>query len=339
MNFLHPEFFAILLVLPLYFGWWYWQKKKRAQGLLVSVFQDFKQAQCGVAHKIWKGVDRFLIVLIVVLFAITLARPQGAHEKQEVSKTGIDIIFALDVSGSMLAEDLTPNRIEAAKEHIKEFLGSLEHDRVGIVVFSGQAFTQSPLSFDYHILTEYLDQISTESINQRVRGLNGTAVGDAILAAIKRFEKSADRSKVLVLLTDGDANAGVNPEVASRMARQENIKIYAIGIGKKGGAPMVFKDFMGQKQVARDRFGRVVMATFNEKALERIAQVGEGRYYRVEDNEGLKQVLDAIGTLEKKEIEVNTVVEYSEDFMPWMYGLLGCVGIWLGGRVLRQRYG
>ena len=240
-----------------------------------------------------------------------------------MSKEGIDIIIALDVSESMLAEDLKPNRIEAAKGHIKNFIKELESDRAGIVVFSGQAFTQSPLSFDYNILEEYLNQISTGSINQRVRGLNGTAVGDAILAAINRFKKSEERSKVLILLTDGDANTGVNPEIAAKMARKEDIKIYTIGIGKEGGAPIPYIDQLGRKQYARDWRGRQVITTFNEKALKSIADIGKGHYFRADNASSFKKIFKDINEMEKQKIEINTVTEYSENFLPFLYATFG----------------
>lgn len=340
MNFANPEFFIFLLLIPIYLWiiWYKWRKKKK-ETIWVSVFQDLKQASGFSFWKYMIWVQRILILSMIVLFVIALARPLGEHEKQKMSKDGIDIIIALDVSESMLAEDLLPNRIEAAKVHIKRFIEGLEHDRAGIVVFSGQAFTQSPLSFDYNILMEYLDQISTDSINQHVRGLNGTAVGDAILAAINRFKKSEDRSKVLVLLTDGDANTGVQPDIAAKAARQENIKIYTIGIGKEGGAPMPVYDAFGRKQYARDRNGNVVLSTFNEKSLEQLAEIGDGRYFRASDDVSFKKIFDDIGRMEKKKIEINTITEYSEDFMKWVYGLVGVFFVYLlltGVRVLKS---
>ena len=324
MHFANPFYFTFLLFIPLYLGMiWYRWKHRKKETIWISVFQDLKKARgfSLAPYLIW--LQHILIISLIILFTIALARPQGEHEKQKMSKDGIDIIIALDVSESMLAEDLQPNRIEAAKVHIKNFIEGLEHDRAGIIVFSGQAFTQSPLSFDYNILTEYLDQISTDSINQHVRGLNGTAIGDAILAAINRFKKSEDRSKVLVLLTDGDANTGVHPEIAAKAARKEDIKIYTIGIGKEGGAPMPYYDMMGNKQYARDRRGNVVLSTFNEPALKQVAEIGDGRYFRASDDVSFQKIFDDISEMEQKKIEINTVTEYSENFMGWVYGVLG----------------
>ena len=330
MHFANPGYFLLLLFIPFYLGMiWYKWKYRKKETIWVSVFQDLKKARGFSLWPYMAWLQHVLIVALIILFCITLARPQGEHEKQKMSKDGIDIIIALDVSESMLAEDLQPNRIEAAKVHIKKFIKGLEHDRVGIVVFSGQAFTQSPLSFDYNILTEYLDQISTGSINQHVRGLNGTAVGDAILAANNRFKKSEDRSKVLVLLTDGDTNTGVHPEIAAKAARKDNVKIYTIGIGKEGGAPMPYYDAFGRKQYARDRRGNVILSTFNEASLKQLSKIGDGRYFRASNDTSFQKIFNDIAKMEKKKIEINTVTEYSEDFMRWLYGLFSVFLLYL----------
>ncbi len=323
MNFANPEFFYLLLFIPIYLGIIWYKKRTKKDAVWISVFKDLKISRGYTFWRYAPYLNHILIVLLITFFILTLTRPRDEHEKQKMSKEGIDIIIALDVSESMLAEDLKPNRIEAAKGHIKNFIKELESDRAGIVVFSGQAFTQSPLSFDYNILEEYLNQISTGSINQRVRGLNGTAVGDAILAAINRFKKSEERSKVLILLTDGDANTGVNPEIAAKMARKEDIKIYTIGIGKEGGAPIPYIDQLGRKQYARDWRGRQVITTFNEKALKSIADIGKGHYFRADNASSFKKIFKDINEMEKQKIEINTVTEYSENFLPFLYATFG----------------
>lgn len=329
MHFAYPEFLWLLIFVPVYLAVIIiWRNRQEAIG--ASVFEDLQEASKESKMMLYlEIVKKALIIIIFILFTITLARPQNVHEKQDVSKEGIDIILALDVSESMLAEDLSPNRLEAAKAGLKDFLNSFESDRLGIVIFAGQAFTQSPLTFDYGILNEFLDRISTDTVNQRVRGLSGTAIGNAILAAVNRFKQSEERSKVLILLTDGDANTGVDPQIAAQKAAQENIKIYTIGIGQEGGSPLYSYDLLGNKQYARNYDGSIVMATFNEEELKKLAQIGNGQYFRAGDNVAFHNVLEQINQLEKKEIVVNTITEYSENFMPYMSALLICLGLYV----------
>ncbi len=320
MQLANPIYLLCLIFIPIYIGFFYYKRKKR-EAIQISVFSDLRKAQNTSWSKYFPLLKHILIILIIIFFSISLARPQNSHEKRNVNKKGIDIIIALDVSESMLAEDLKPNRIEAAKVSINEFIGNIESDRLGIIVFSGVAFTQSPLTFDYNILKEYLTQVSTKSINQNIHGLNGTAIGDAMLAAVNRFRKLENRSKVLILLTDGNANTGADPFIAAQKAKEENIKIYTIGIGKKGGAPLPIINRFGKKDVARDRRGRVVMATFKEDDLKKMASIGNGKYFRASDNLKFKQIMREINLLEKQDIETEITTEYSENFMPFLIAL------------------
>ncbi len=322
MHFHNPYFFYLLFFIPLYFFFLYIQKKKK-RGVFFSTFNDLHKACKSKINYILllKYLKYLLVFLLLFFFVFTLARPQGSYQKTETGKKGIDIIIALDVSASMLAEDLKPNRIEAAKQSLLQFLDQLQDDRLGIIVFAGKAFTQSPLTFDYNILREYIKNISTDSITSS-RSTSGTAIGDAILSAVNRFKDSKERSKVLILITDGDANTGVNPELAAQKAKKENIKIYTIGVGKRGGAPMPTTDFFGRKTYVRNRDGSLLMLKFNEKALQKIAQIGGGKYFRADDKEGFKKIMQEINSLEKREIKVNTVTEYTENFLKFLYILM-----------------
>jgi len=313
MILLNPKYLLFLIFAPIYI-YIIWQKRKNKEAIQISVFEDLREARGFSYSKYLEAAKHILAVFIIIFFAIALARPQSSHERKDLSKSGIDIIIVLDVSESMLAEDLEPNRIEAAKESIEAFLENIKDDRLGIVVFSGQPFTQSPLTFDHNILKEYLERISTKSINQNVRGLGGTAIGDAILSAVNRFKKSEDRSKVLILLTDGDANTGVDPVIAAKKAQAENIKLYAVGIGKEGGAPLPTTDMFGRKNYARNRDGSMYMATFNEEALKKIADAGDGKYFRAGDNNSFNKALEEINSLEKREIKISATTEYTENF-------------------------
>jgi len=319
-HFQHPEFLWLLLLIPVYGIILFLLRKKRA-AVSVSVFDDLKASQGWSYARAWPWLERIFIVVIIALFSLTLAYPQGSHETHTESKKGIDMVFALDVSDSMLAEDLTPNRIEAAKAALGKFTQKQEGDRMGVVVFSGAPFTQSPLTFDYGILEEYIGRISVKSINKNIRGLSGTAVGDAILAGVNRFAESGEREKVLVLLTDGDANVGVDPKIAAQKAAQEGVRIYTIGIGKEGGAPLKTTDMRGNAVYARNPDGSLYQATFNEEALKEVAQIGGGQYFRVDDAATFDTVLKEIAQLEKRDISVDVQVEYSDKFMPFLYAL------------------
>jgi len=319
MKLANPQFLYFLIFIPIYLFLIYGNRKK-TKGVSFAIFRDLQMAKGGKKN-IYKYLHHALVMLLIIFWSISLARPQGQHEKTELGKKGIDIIIAIDVSGSMLAEDLKPNRIEAAKYSLGKFIDNLEDDRLGIVVFAGQAFTQSPLTFDYNILEEYIDNISVDSINKNVRGLSGTAVGDAILSGVNRFKESEDRTKVLVVITDGDANTGIDPQIAAQKAQDEGIKVYTVGVGQRGGAPLPVTDMLGRKTYARNNDGSMAMATFNESALKDIAKAASGQYFRAGDNESFDKVMTEINALEKREVKVNVVSEYSENFMPFLLAL------------------
>jgi len=323
MRLANPNYLYLLIFIPLYLAYVYIAKRKK-KGISISVFFDLVKASSRKkkARPYFEYFRYFLIIIIIALSCLVLARPQGGHEKEDVSKKGIDIIIAIDVSESMLAEDLKPNRIEAAKLVLEKFMDNLSDDRLGIIVFSGQAFTQSPLTFDYNILREYINNISTDSINQNVKGLSGTAIGDAILSAINRFKDSEDRTKVLVVITDGDANTGADPAIAAQKAKENNIRLYAVGVGQSGGAPLPTTDIIGRKTYARNADGSLFMATFNEGALKNIANIAGGRYFRAGDNESFNEAMTEINSLEKREIKVNTTIEYTENFYPYLIALM-----------------
>ncbi len=293
-------------------------------GYLVSTFSDLKKANKKTFLKFVPHVRHVLIILIIILSSITLAEPQKSYSKQNISKKGIDIVLALDVSDSMRAEDLEPNRMEVAKKALERFIDTRESDRVGIVIFAGIPFTQSPLTFDYDILKYFVENISTKSVKQGAFGAGGTAIGDAVLAGLNRLKDSGDREKIIILISDGDANVGIDPIVAAAKAKEEDVRIYTIGIGKKGGAGIPITDAYGRKTYARNRDGSIYMATFNEDSLRAMAEVTGGLFFRADDETKFNQALDDIDSLDKREITVSTQTEYSDAFAIWLY-LLGVV--------------
>lgn len=326
-SFADPWYMLVLLLIPIYGSILLWSKTKHPHRptIYLPVWEDLQQAQG--RNLLWylNILRHVFIITSIILFAITLSRPQSAHEKKDVTKKGIDIVIALDVSQSMLAKDLEPNRIEAAKQSIQDFVNRIENDRLGIVIFSGKAFTQSPLTFDYAILQEYIERISPESINQRVQGLGGTAIGDALLAGVTRLrdaeETQDQRSKVIILVTDGDANVGVDPTLAAQKVAQEDIRIYTIGIGKEQGAPIPVQDQLGRTEYARNPDGSLLLAQFDEDRLREIAKIGEGQYFRADDTQSFEQALAEINTLQKRDITVQQTTEYTENFYPFLLAL------------------
>ena len=334
-QFAYPQVFIIVAILTIIFltiVWWKWRQKK-IFALNFPFLDDLKKAEKSAKFiplvKILTFGKYLSLLGAVILITIALARPQEISTSEKVSKNGVDILIALDVSESMLAEDLQPNRIEAAKKYIDQFVSELKNDRVGLEVFAGKPFTQSPLSFDYNVVRYYLAEISTDTINQQYRGLGGTAIGDAIVSAVNRFKNNPDRTKVLVLLTDGEANVGVDPVFAAEHARSNGIKVYTIGLGKKEGPPLKIKDAFGNQSYAKNPDGTLYKTKFDEKTLNDIAKVSNGEYFYAGDNTSLKKSLETINKLEKTEYKTETTVTKKDKFWSYLFAgfLLACVSI------------
>ncbi len=347
IHFQNPEYLYLLLLIPVYVFFLVYTRKKGGVGFYVSVFDDLLKSNKWTLGYILEIVRIILVVCIFLLFVITLARPQVLHTTRHITKTGIDIVMALDVSESMLAEDLKPNRIEAAKNALRKFIATRKSDRVGIVIFAGAPFTQSPLTFDYNVLDYYLKNISTNSIDQSSYGASGTAIGDAILAAVNRLRNANNnedkddaenkRSKIIVLLSDGDANVGIDPKIAAYKAKEEGIKIYTIGIGKEGGAPIPVPVSNGRRVYAQNPDGSVYKAEFNEEALREIANITKGKFFRVDDQKSFDDALKDIDNLEKTEAKLSTKTNTQDRFTPFLYVLYIFISLFVLGSFLLQR--
>jgi Ca-activated chloride channel family protein len=240
-----------------------------------------------------------IFALALILILVALARPQRTNEKVEQWSEGIDIMLAVDISQSMQIEDFTPNRLEAAKNVARDFIGGRIQDRIGIVVFSGDAFSLAPLTTDYDLLNAYLNDISFEMIESR-----GTAIGSAMAVVTNRMRESESKSKVCILLSDGDNTAGnIDPITAAELAAAYNIKIYTIIVGKEGMVPF-----------GKDYFGRpnMVENTIDETTMRKIASIGSGQFFRVTDNEALKVVFERINEYEKAEIKETRLKDTSD---------------------------
>ena len=324
MEFANPQYLWLISIIPILFGIKYlYQIKTTKPAIFLSVFEDAKKSTRLSWYKILPIIKNILLTLAFGFIIIALARPQKINEETKITKNGIDILITIDVSESMLAQDLKPNRIEAAKAYISEFIKKLTADRVGLLVFAGKPFTGSPMTFDYDVVDFYVQEISTEMVNQRVRGLSGTAIGDAILSGVNRLANNPERSKVLILLTDGEANVGaVDPIFAAEHARAQGVKIYTIGIGNREGVPIpIGIDQNGKNIYARNLDGTLQKTNLDEKTLQQIAQISGGTYFYAGDNQSLEKVFTQIQNLEKKEYETQSAVTYEEKYWPYL-----CIG-------------
>lgn len=261
-------------------------------------------------------VPELLISLVLCLLLVALARPQRTNEKVEQWTEGIDIMLAIDISQSMQIEDFVPNRLTAAKDVARDFIKGRLQDRIGIVVFSGDAFSLAPLTTDYRLLNSYLDDISFEMIDSR-----GTAIGSALAVVTNRMRESKSKSKVCILLSDGDNTAGnIDPITSAELASAYDIKIYTIIVGQEGMVPF-----------GKDYFGRpnMVENTIDETTMRKIAELGGGEFFRVTDNEALKNVFKRIDQYEKAEIQETRFKDTSDYYFIYLkWGILFFL-IWL----------
>ncbi|MBX2917332.1 MAG: VWA domain-containing protein [Cyclobacteriaceae bacterium] len=257
-----------------------------------------------------------IFALALALMLVALARPQRTNEKVIQTSEGIDIMLAIDISQSMQIQDFTPNRLEAAKNVARDFIQGRLQDRIGIVVFSGDAFSLAPLTTDYDLLNAYLNDISFEMIESR-----GTAIGSAMAVVTNRMRETQSKSKVCILLSDGDNTAGnIDPITAAELAAAYNIKIYTIIVGKEGMVPF-----------GKDYFGRpnMVENTIDETTMRKIAQIGSGQFFRVTDNEALKVVFDRIDQYEKAEINETRFKDTSDYYFIYLRWALALFIFWI----------
>ena len=256
---------------------------------------------------ILRFIPNILITGSIILIILSVSRPQKSNEKIERFSEGIDIMLVIDISESMQIEDFTPNRLESAKSVAKDFINGRFQDRIGLVVFSGESYSRCPLTTDYILLNKYIEEINFDLISTR-----GTAIGSAIAIATNRMRESKSKTKILILLSDGDNTAGnIDPLTASEIAKAYGIKIYSIAIGKNGKVPFG-KDYFGRP--------RYVENSLDEKNLRDIAKTTEGKFYRASDNKSLENIFREIDTFEKSEIKENrykNTIDYYQYYLLW----------------------
>ncbi len=300
MRLAYPWLLLLLLVLPLIL-----RRERRRRFEVEAALAVPGIAALASARGRWRVVlARSMPALELAALALTiiiLSRPQSGVREREVTSQGIDIVLAMDVSGSMKAEDLKPNRLGAAKEVAKKFVSGRKGDRIGLVVFSADAFTQCPLTLDYGVLTDLIEQLDFGMV------ADGTAIGSGIASAANRLRGSEAKSKVIILLTDGVNNAGrIDPLTAARLAGALGIRVYTVGVGVEGEAPYPVDDPM---------FGRRIMmvrSTIDEETLKAIAKQTGGEFFRAQDSGTLEAVYDRISQMETTRIESREYVRYDE---------------------------
>jgi len=310
ITFSQPWFFLLLIVVPVLI-YWYAAKNSKRQGSIV--ISDISAKGLGS----WKTGFRHLLFILRILtigcIVTALARPQTIYEEQNAEGEGVDIVLCIDVSGSMTAQDLQPNRLEAAKNVAIDFVNKRITDRIAVVIFSGESFTQCPLTTDHRVLNAAIENIRNGLLE------DGTAIGSGLGTSVDRLRESKSKSKVVILLTDGENNGGlIDPETAKEIAKAFQVKVYTIGVGTDGYAPQPVNTPMGVVM----QQGKV---SIDEKLLKQIANETGGKYFRAKDNEGLAGIYTEINSLEKSKVEITSRTRYTEKFFPFVMAALGLI--------------
>jgi len=301
ISFANPEFFWMLVIIPIMIVWYILREKKLYGTVKISTLKSFDNA----SFPMFRHSLLIMHSLAIVALIAALARPQSSLSWQDVTTEGIDIAIALDISGSMLAEDFKPNRLEASKEVAMDFISERPYDRIGLVIYAGESFTQCPLTTDHDVLLNLFDDIQNGMIE------DGTAIGEGLATAVSRLKDSDAISKVAIVLTDGSNNSGsIPPVTAAEIAKEFGIRVYTIGVGTMGEAPMPFKDQFGRIQYQN------VPVRIDEKTLKDIAKTADGQYFRATDKDRLEEIYKEIDKLEKSKIEVTEYKKKSEQFWP-----------------------
>ncbi len=306
-RFANPEFLALLAIIPVLVYWYIKKNRKNTSTLKYSNLGIIKKVKTSPIKK-YRHILFVLRMAVIALLIVGFARPQSGRTEEEITTEGIDIILAMDISSSMLAEDFKPkNRLEASKIVASDFIKGRQSDRIGLVVFAAQGFTQCPLTLDYGILLRFLEEIKIGMID------DGTAIGMAIGNCVNRLRDSKAKSKVVILLTDGRNNRGeLDPLTAAKVAKAFDIRIYTIGAGKKGEALYPVDDPIFGKRYVR------MPVQIDEDLLQKVAATTGGQYFRATDTESLKKIYDEIGDLEKTKIEVKQYTRYKELFLRYL---------------------
>ena len=325
ITFHNPNLLYLLLLLVPMIGWYIWKQSSMQASIRLSSIQGF--AKIPTTYKYY--LRHLPMILRNVAFAslvVAIARPQSTDNWSNTSTEGIEIVIALDISGSMLAEDFKPNRLEAAKEDAIRFISGRPNDRIGLVVFSGESFTQCPLTTDHAVLINLIKDVQQGMIE------DGTAIGLGLANAVSRLKESTAQSKVVILMTDGVNNQGeIPPLTAAEIAKTFGVRVYTIGVGSMGQAPYPVTDMFGRKRYQQ------MDVEIDEDVLTQIAHLTDGKYFRAVNNKRLEEVYKLIDKLEKSKIEVKEYSKKNEEYLKWIAlgALLIVVEVLLRHTILR----
>lgn len=314
MTFANSAYLLLMLLIIPCVLWYVLRGRKRRAAMSVPTVSMY-----GGMRKSWKyyliHVPFIMDMAAIILLSLILARPQTTDRWQDTEIEGIDIMLAVDVSTSMLAEDLKPNRIEAAKQVAAEFINGRPNDNIGLTIFAGEAFTQCPMTVDHAILLNMFQNVSSDIAAKGIIE-DGTAIGMGLANAISRLKDSQAKSKVIILLTDGSNNRGeISPTTAAEMAKSFGIRVYTIGVGTNGTAPYPVQGAYGKQYIN-------VAVEIDENVLRQIAQTANGQYYRATSNSKLKEVYEEIDKLERTKLQVKEFSKNQEEYQPLALALL-----------------
>lgn len=308
VTFLNPEFFWLFALIPVLIGWQIWKRKAQTATFKMSSLKGFERSK-SILPKL-KPILFVFRILALSAIIIGLARPRTVDISSQTKTTkGIDIVMAIDVSGSMLARDLKPNRMEALKKVAQGFIEARPNDRIGLVVYASEAYTKTPVTSDKSVVLQAMQSVKYDNVLQ-----DGTGIGMGLSTAINRLKDSKAKSKVVILMTDGVNNAGfIEPETASDIAKEYGIKVYTIGIGTNGNAEFPYA-------IAPDGtfLFKMMKVEIDEQLLKSIAAKTGGKYFRATSNSKLASIYEAINKLEKTEIEELKFYDYDEKFRPYV---------------------
>ena len=326
MVFANPTYLYLLLLLIPLIGWYIYKLSKSQASMQVSSSEVFQLPEARSWKIYLRHVPFLLRMVLIALLIVVLARPQSTNSWQNSSTEGIDIMLAMDISSSMLAQDLKPNRLEAAKDVAASFINGRQNDNIGLVVFAAESFTQCPLTTDHTVLLNLFKDIQPGIIQ------DGTSIGLGLANAVSRIKDSQAKSKVIILLTDGVNNAGeIAPVTASEIAKTFGVRVYTIGVGTQGEAPYPFQTAFGIQY-------QNVPVEIDEPTLKQIAATTGGQYFRATDNASLTAIYEEIDQMEKTKISVQEFSKKQEEYMQWalLVLLLLLVEVLLKNTLLRN---
>lgn len=315
ISFAHPRFLFLLVLIPFLVTYYIYSNKRNHASFKVPTLSGIGKVGTGWRTKLLPVLP-FLRILGFAALVVALARPQTSLSSKEISTEGIDIVLSLDVSSSMLAKDFLPDRLEASKEVAKKFIEGRPNDRIGLVVFAGESFTQCPITTDHNVLNNLFKNVKSGLIE------DGTAIGMGLSTALSRLVESDAKSKVVILMTDGVNNAGyIDPLTAVEIAKSEGIRVYTIGVGTKGLAPYPMKDYFGRTVYQNEE------VQIDEELLKKIAAATGGEYFRATNNDKLEDIYKNIDKLEKSKVNVSSYERKSEKFFLFAFIALAALAL------------